>query len=281
LAVFEKEDLFKIRLAQQPQMTLLGFKSKEFLKDHYTVKPSLFMVADESNVFGSSVFLAKLIQRMEFKNVIGLCSLAMRKNSTLQLVALIPQLGTNEQPKLPTGFHVIPLPFADDLRDLQIPPLEHVDEKLIETFSSIIEPLVQPFDPRSIPNPSLSKQYAYLHAMAMGNEDIDFTDMTVPNYQKIGEASGPMIHSLNRMTQDIVPRVDVFKPVKASKRKAESLDAGDQAGFPEAEIRDAIANGSLNKFTVAQLTDIVKAKAGKVKSKRKADLVQQVVELFP
>jgi ATP-dependent DNA helicase 2 subunit 1 len=267
-------------MAQQPQMKLLGFKSKDFLKDHYTVKPSLFMIADESIVSGSSVFLAKVIQRMLVKNVIAVCSLAMRKNSTLQLVALLPQVGVNQLPKLPTGFHVLPLPFADDLRELSIPPLEHVDEKLIETFSSIIEPLVEPFDPRSMPNPSLSKQYAYLHAMAMGNEDFDFEDPTVPKYQKIGDKSGPMINVFNQMTQEIAPQVDVAKPIKPTKRKAEQMETGDITSIPETDIRDAIANGILHKFTVAQLTDIVKGRNEKVKSKKKADLVEQVMEIF-
>jgi hypothetical protein len=246
-------------------MTLLGFKPKDFLQDYYCIKPSMFMIADEAMIAGSTAFLGKLIERLEKKDFIALCTLVVRKNSQLQFVALIPQ----SSPTM--GFHVIPLPFCDDIRDIPAPPITEINESYLETMESIIEPLIAPFDPNQLENPSLAKQYAYLHAMALGLEDFNIVDQTIPDRDLIVQKSGQLIQQLNQMTAEEIPPPEV----KVVKRKASEVDTID-----ETDVKLAIEKDSLKKYTVPQLTELIKAKGEKVKSKKKADLMDQIIEIY-
>jgi ATP-dependent DNA helicase 2 subunit 1 len=277
--VFEKEELHQIKLAQQPELKLLGFKPRDFLQDYYCIKPSMFMIADETLIAGSTVFLGKLIERLEKKDMVAVCTLVIRKNSALQIVALLPQVGTQAHPRSPMGFHIIILPFADDIRDIPAPAVDTMEETHLEMMESIIEPLIASFNPNQIENPSLAKQYAYLHAMAMELEDIDTVDESKPNYDLIVQKSGPMVQKFVHATKELAPPApEVVKPVKQAKRKVEQTS--DMDIISEEQIKEAIKGNLLKSFTVAQLTDMVKSKGEKVNSKKKANLMEQVVELY-
>lgn len=67
-------------------------------------------------------FFSVLLNRCAERDLIAICRLIERKNSKPRLVALLPQkeeikAKTNEQIS-PPGFHVVYLPFAEDIRDL-------------------------------------------------------------------------------------------------------------------------------------------------------------------
>lgn len=89
---FTKDELLKIKMAQEPKLRLLAFRPQSVLKDKLNHKTSMFMIPDESIVTGSSSFFAHLVERMVVKGVVAICSLAVRKNSTLKLVCLLPQV---------------------------------------------------------------------------------------------------------------------------------------------------------------------------------------------
>lgn len=48
------EDVKKIKSFELPGMTLLGFRSRDFLKPYYQIRPSYFVYPDETRVKGSS-----------------------------------------------------------------------------------------------------------------------------------------------------------------------------------------------------------------------------------
>jgi ATP-dependent DNA helicase 2 subunit 1 len=70
------------------------------------------------------------------KGKIGLVRALMRRNASPSFCALLPQLGEYEDEGWaePSGFHLIPLPFADDIRPAPI-------EEGFQGGSTILYPL--------------------------------------------------------------------------------------------------------------------------------------------
>jgi ATP-dependent DNA helicase 2 subunit 1 len=70
------------------------------------------------------------------KGKIGMVRALMRRNASPSFCALLPQLGEDEDDGWaePSGFHLIPLPFADDIRPAPI-------EEGFQGGSTILYPL--------------------------------------------------------------------------------------------------------------------------------------------
>jgi hypothetical protein len=73
-------------------MKLLGFKKSSFLKDKLNIRPSMFMIPDEVMIGGSTVFFEHLVERLHHKDMVAICSLVIRKNTSPKLVCLVPQV---------------------------------------------------------------------------------------------------------------------------------------------------------------------------------------------
>lgn len=108
-----------------PGITLLGFVPKAWLQPHYFFRSPYFLYPDETKVKGSTVAASALLSSMLARRVIGLARFVRTAGSSPQLMALVPQAeevnldgGVQEAPP---GFHAVPLPFADDLRDAPRP----------------------------------------------------------------------------------------------------------------------------------------------------------------
>lgn len=65
---------------------------------------------------GSKLLFAALLDRCKARNVAAICSLKTTASTTPQQVALLPLLDPNQQTL--SGFHVIDLPFLNDVRIL-------------------------------------------------------------------------------------------------------------------------------------------------------------------
>ena len=71
---------------------MLGFRSKESVKDKFNIKPSIFMVPDEDRYTGSCSFFAHFVERMNERSKVAFGRLVARKSASVKLVALIPQV---------------------------------------------------------------------------------------------------------------------------------------------------------------------------------------------
>jgi hypothetical protein len=112
-------------------LDLLGFKDLHLLKDEHNVKHSSFVRPDESTVAGSTAAFVSLLLSLRRKEKFALVRVTPRAASAPRLAALVPSLGVgrealergedaetaaDEAVLSPDGFHLIWLPFADDLR---------------------------------------------------------------------------------------------------------------------------------------------------------------------
>ncbi|PFH46457.1 hypothetical protein AMATHDRAFT_77665 [Amanita thiersii Skay4041] len=254
-------------LGLSPSLKLLGFKDHSEIQFEDNVKHSLFIYPDESAYSGSKRTFTALLKSMIKKNKIGLVLTMTRSNSTPIFCALLPQEEKKDEDGWtePGGFHLIPLPFADDIRAAPI------DEGY--TAYKWVEKLTiknGAYPPDSYPNPALAFHNEQLQASAFREEyDPDsFEDLTLPKYGQLHKRAGALITAW-KDELEAEPSVDVVS-LAGSKRKS-SLSTDD------VEIRSKYEVNALDKLKVAQLKDFLKSK-GQPVSGNKAELVQRASE---
>lgn len=134
----------------------------------------------------------------------AVCRYVRAKNAAPRLVALLPQpeeLDQDGQQVTSPGFHLLPLPFADDLRRLHLTesnPLKENPTKKSERVGLAIQLLNKLrlhvsegsiFDCHDISNPAIQQHYRALEAMALGHKEptsvVDVMDIGPPISEKV------------------------------------------------------------------------------------------------
>ncbi|THH23094.1 hypothetical protein EUX98_g8084 [Antrodiella citrinella] len=255
-------------LGLEPRIKLLGFKDKTELSFEDNVKHSYFIYPDEmarilirsynlglhvtnrlSQAYsGSKRTFSALIKSMAKKEKIGIALALMRRNSAPVFCALVPQEekaeegGWNE----PAGIHIIPLPFADDIRaapvqeglrasdDLRDSALKWIDKLTVKNGS---------YPPDSYPNPALAYHNEQLEASAFRTDfnPEDFEDVTLPNTAAMHKRAGSLMKEwLSALRQDETANI-VDLPDRGKKRKAVN------SAQTEGEVRSFYEQGTLAK----------------------------------
>ncbi|KAK0546652.1 ATP-dependent DNA helicase II subunit 1 [Tilletia horrida] len=182
LAQFSKDELRELREVGVPYgIRVLGFKPQAQLHDWMSIKHATFLYPTDEMWKGSKRFFASLLSSMLKKNVFALALCLPRANSIPTFAALWPreekvdEEGTQlEAP----GMMMIPLPYADDMRDCPVnrgmkagPKEVKLARKLVSTYS-----LSEPFHFDAFPNPFLKHHYATIKAIAF-NRDLPPTSL--------------------------------------------------------------------------------------------------------
>lgn len=258
----------------EPSIRLLGFKDRTELAFEDNVKHSVFIYPDELKYSGSKRTFAALLKKMIEKKKIGLVLALMRRNAAPVFCAMLPQAESGEEGgwNEPAGFHLIPLPFADDIRAAPLDQAFRAPDGLKDAARVWIDKLCVKdgtYPPDSYPNPALAYHNAQLQASAF-REEFDpeaFEDLTRPKYDMIHKRAGNLMKEWKRalLTDE---SANVVPVTTGSKRKADvSVD--------EAEIRSKHEAGALAKLRVDQLKDFLKSKSQPVSGK-KAELIERV-----
>ncbi|KAJ7886723.1 SPOC like C-terminal domain-containing protein [Mycena leptocephala] len=211
-------------------LKLLGFKDRSELQFEDNIKHSLFVYPDEMTYAGSKRTFSALLKSMVKKKKMGLCLSLTRRNASPTFCALLPQEEKVDEAGWtdPAGFHLIPLPFADDIRAAPVEAGCRASDEVKTAARAWIDKLSVKngaYPPDSYPNPALAFHNVQLQATAFGEEyDPDsFEDLTSPKVD--------MIHK-------------VYQPVSGWKT-ARSLE--------DRQIASRYAEGNLKKLTVEQL----------------------------
>ncbi|KAI6109983.1 SPOC like C-terminal domain-containing protein [Pisolithus sp. B1] len=256
-------------LGLDPGIKLLGFKDKKELAFEDNVKHSIFIYPDELKYSGSKRTFSALLQKMLEKRKIGLVRALVRRNSSPVFCALLPQAEKVEEGGWcePGGFHLIVLPFADDIRAAPIEEQLRASEKVKDAAKNWIDKLCLKngtYPPDSYPNPSLAYHNAQLQAVAFREEfdDQSFEDLTRPKYDMIHKRAGTLLKDWKKT----LVKDENFNNVLATsgvKRKADiSVD--------EAELRSKYESGELGK-------DFLRNKGQSISGK-KVELMKRVEE---
>lgn len=213
-----------------------------------------------------------------------------RKGSAIRLVALLPQVSEfdeeGNQLKSP-GFHMIILPFADDLRHLRFNKEEArkvAPNDLVDKAKAVISKLTLKgsFDPDLYDNPLLQRHYAMLQSLAL-DEDApeEIEDTSMPNFERMNKRAGEAIEefkqALNWKSDSEFQTETETRKSRAKKRQADhEVITGESM---TESIRSCLQKtpDNLNQFMVADLKAYLESIG--IKPKRvKTELITQILE---
>ncbi|KAL8777600.1 MAG: hypothetical protein Q9213_007786, partial [Squamulea squamosa] len=207
--LFTPEEITSIRNFGDPCIRILGFKPMSMLPFWANLKPATFIYPSEEDYIGSTRVFAALHAKLLSSQKVGITWFIARKNAAPVLAALYPgpeTLDENGMQIMSPGLWLIPLPYADDIRqNPEVMTLIRAPEPLIDRMREVIQQLQLPkakYDWSKYPNPALQWHYRILQAMAL-EEDLPEQpeDKTVPRYRQIDKRAGDYVLEWGRELQ--------------------------------------------------------------------------------
>jgi ATP-dependent DNA helicase 2 subunit 1 len=159
---FSIEEQQALRNFGDPVIRIIGFKPLAALPIWANVKHPTFIYPSEEDYIGSTRVFSALHQKLLKDEKMALVWFIPRKNATPTLSAMIAgaeKIDENGVQKVPPGMWIIPLPYADDVRQNPESTMNVAPEPLIDTMRAVIQQLQLPkavYDPTKYPNPGLS-----------------------------------------------------------------------------------------------------------------------------
>ncbi|CAM4709660.1 unnamed protein product [Leuciscus chuanchicus] len=305
--VMEKDEVDEIKKFDDPGLVLMGFKPMDRLKLHHHLRPALFIYPEEEQISGSSCMFTALLLKCSEKNLFALCRYIPRRNTPPRFVALVPQREEMDQSQTqatPPGFHVILLPFADDIRTLDVHEGPTASDEQVDKMKEIVHKLRFKYRSDAFENPVLQQHYRNLEALALDMlapepiEDLTsiscvlivlngsllsffillcshtFYVPSVPKVKMIDDRLGPLVQEF----KDLVYPSDYNPEGKpAAKRKpAESGGGAEKKAkieMSEEEMKNHVAKGTLGKLTVAVLKEACKQFGIRTTGTKKQELI--------
>lgn len=296
---FTPEEAKSLKELDTKVLRIIGFKPLANIPMWASVKKSTFIFPSEDGYVGSTRVFSALWQKLLTSKKVGIAWYVARKNANPVMVAVIPSGSLNDEdedstaPYLPAGLWLYPLPFADDIRSVEIKTSTKPADELTDKMREIIQNLQLPkatYNPLKYPNPALQWHYKILQAMALEEDVPDaLDDLTVPKYRQIDKRVGAY---MAEWKQELADKAKEFMQLRATKRELEEDDAEERprlakrpktaAGsassggqMSNAELKAAWENDTLKKLTVAVLKDILTSK-GISTTGKKVDLLERL-----
>ncbi|KAL4900194.1 hypothetical protein BDW74DRAFT_102957 [Aspergillus multicolor] len=284
----------------EPVIRIIGFKPLAALPFWAHVKHPLFIYPTEEDYVGSTRVFSALYQKLLKDQKAALVWYIARKTAGPVLAAMMAgeeRVDENSVQKMPSGLWIVPLPFADDVRQNPEATLQVAPESLIDRMRTIVQQLQLPkgvYDPQKYPNPSLQWHYRILQALAL-DEDVPEKpdDKTLPKYRQIDKRAGDYVLEWSDELDKQYDHINVNQPktTTLAKRPAKG-DGADKAAPPakkvkaeagsdniQEEVQKHFTKGTLSKLTVASLREYL-ASQGRATAGKKAELLERVEELL-
>ncbi|XP_063226610.1 X-ray repair cross-complementing protein 6 isoform X1 [Bacillus rossius redtenbacheri] len=278
--MFTPDEVKSISQITDVGLKLLGFKHASDLKIQHHCKPSSFVYPTEELVKGSTRLFAQLLERCLSKGVVALCVFTPRQHSAPRFVALLPQREELDECKvqvMPPGFHLVYLPFADQVRKLPLDPIPSATPEQVELAKNVVEKLKFTYSPYQFDNPKLQTQWRNIETLALGyDEPREVTDYTVPNQDIMDKKLGALADEFVKATK--LNEVSLKKP---SKRPDNSTTQGaKQPKILKTGMEEIVKQGKVEGLKVDELKSYLQSEGVKVTGLKKADLVREVYTLF-
>ncbi|WRT70242.1 uncharacterized protein IL334_007237 [Kwoniella shivajii] len=278
----------------KPQIKIIGFQSPDHLSVEENLKHSYFIYPNETEYTGSTRTFAALLRSCVKLNKHALALCRFRTNTQPEFCVLIPQeesFTTDGGQDQPPGFHVIILPYRDDIRR----PPKNMTDNLLATdiqaklMSNVVKRLrikAGHYRSEAYPNPALAYHYAQLQSLAF-EEDFDPSssaqdlDKTFPKWFGMHKAAGEFMGEFNKSIEEDERAVESLKG--GTKRTAKATIA-DEGGLEEEDLKDLKGLwklGKLDKAKVQELKDYAKFHKISLNGKtKKADLMDILSDHF-
>ncbi|CRG87183.1 ATP-dependent DNA helicase II subunit 1 [Talaromyces islandicus] len=294
---FTIEEQQALRNFGDPVIRIIGFKPISSLPIWASTKHSTFIYPSEEDFVGSTRVFSALQQKLLRDQKIGIVWFIPRRNAAPVLAAMLPgpeKMDENDVQITPPGMWILPLPFADDIRQNPETNLVVAPEPLIDHMRTVVQQLQLPkaqYDPRKYPNPSLQWHYRILQALAL-DEDLPEQpeDKTIPRYRQIDKRAGDYVvewgeelEAQHRKLFAEQPKTSTLakrgpkatEPLAENPPKKVKAEKGDQAS----DVLNLYHSGNLSKLTLPVLKEFLTSKSLSTAGK-KADLIERVEEYF-
>lgn len=291
---FKPEEAASLKNMGGKVLRVIGFKPRSMLPMWASVKKSIFIFPSEELFVGSTRVFSALWQKLLKDDKVGIAWFVARENANPVMVAIIPSRNPDneaaETTYLPCGLWLYPLPFADDVRNVDLTAPPRPADELTDRMRAIVQNLQLPkamYNPLKYPNPSLQWHYKILQAMAL-EEDVpdSLEDATIPKYRQIDKRVGGY---LAEWKQAVEAKARELMKSRALKREAEDDDDGDRpvkrakpaaaktagGGMTNAQLKQALEQDTLKKMTVAELKEVLVSKGLSAVGK-KAQLLEKL-----
>ncbi|OJJ48249.1 hypothetical protein ASPZODRAFT_14397 [Penicilliopsis zonata CBS 506.65] len=297
---FTADEQQVLRTFGDPVIRIIGFKPLSALPFWANVKHPTFIYPTEEDFVGSTRVFSALQQKLAKDQKLALVWFIPRRNAAPVLAAMlagVEKVDENGVQKFPPGMWLIPLPFADDVRQNPDTTLTVAPEPLIDQMRAVVQQLQLPkavYEPQKYPNPSLQWHYRILQALAL-DEDLPEQpeDKTVPKYRQIDKRAGDYVlawsDELDKQYEKLSAGVTktstlVKRPAgdrsgkEEGTRPAKKVKAETPANIDE-EVQKSFDKGMVSRLTMAVLKDFLTAH-GRSTAGKKADLVERVEEFL-
>lgn len=190
--LFTPEEISSLKHFGEPGIRIMGFKPMSMIPIWANTRPSTFIYPSEEEYVGSTRVFSALQQKLLKDQKVGIAWYIARKNATPVVAAIFPgaeRLSEEGDQVIPPGLWLVPLPFADDIRQnpetLQVPAPDSVTTAMRAIIKQLQLPKGQ-YNPEKYPNPSLQWHYRILQALALDEDLPDkLEDKTIPRYKQI------------------------------------------------------------------------------------------------
>ncbi|XP_023217174.1 ATP-dependent DNA helicase 2 subunit 1-like [Centruroides sculpturatus] len=281
----DMDELRQMKYFGESGLTLLGFKPIACLKEHHHLRPTQFIYPDESRITGSIRLFYALLQQCHKKQYAPICKFICRNNDTPKLVALIPQeeeLDDHGIQEVPHGFHVVFLPFMEDMRKLNLRNKQKPKEQLVDKAKEIIKKLQFRFHPESFENPVLQQHWRNIEALALDEDAPDeIIDYTMPDYKTMEQRAGKLMEEFKSLAFS-----DNYESIVTGKKRNLGAACGGTSKRSKlddtkvtVDVQKEAQEGRLDRLTVNVLKEFCKSRGIKCGS-RKAEIIGVINKYF-
>ncbi|XP_068204179.1 X-ray repair cross-complementing protein 5 [Palaemon carinicauda] len=278
---FTLDEVRSLSSIYPPGIELLGFKSIKCIKPYMHVKPANFVYVDDKTIEGSKKMFGALLDRCLAREVVPIVRFIPRRNASVAWAALIPQaeeLDEHNCQVVPPGFHACFLPFADDFRNLEMENLPRATPDQVDAAKAVIQKLHFKYQPESFDNPSLQTHWRNIEALALNRSTLDpVPDHTVPTNDRILRKVGKLLDNLRDLVYP--PSYDPANPPKKRPSAASTPAPKKPKIDPKSmSVEDLAKEGKVDKLNMDQLKAWLQERGMRVTGKKKAQLVQDVMD---
>jgi len=287
---FNPEEAKDLKKMGNKGLRIIGFKPRSMLPMWASVKKSIFIFPSEQDYVGSTRVFSALWTKLLKDKKMGLGWFIARDNANPLLVAILPSQAPDDTHFLPAGLWLCPLPFADDVRSVDLDSGPRSSDDLTDGMREVVKLLQLPkgfYNPAKYPNPSLQWHYRIVQSMAL-EEDIPEKpeDATIPKYKQMDKRIGEYLAGWKAELAVKAKGLMQSKSLKrepeadgderpAKRAKATPAAKKPSSSMSNAELKAAIEHDTLKKLTVAELKDILAGK-GISTTGKKADLLEKL-----
>lgn len=286
---FSKEDMTTVRKMFPLGVEILGFKPMSCLRAYHSMRSPYFATPDEAGVAGSNKAIVALVMSMAKMKKVAVARIVLRRGASPRLALLWPQLQLMEGANMidGLGFNVLPMPFANDIRDIAFPEFDPsptpTDDQVQAAVKAVNALTFQEsaWTPSAFEHPELQKHWANLEALAQQYAEVEWTeeedDTIQPDNEKMKETWGPELIAFRESYGGDDDEITKKKRPAASRASGGGGGAAKKVKTEAISVEQAAKDGVLSKQTVATLKEFLTSKGLAVGGK-KADLMDRVMD---